>query len=189
MNQTKKSINPKLDIQIKSLDKKLNLLLKELKFYNEDQLNRKPKEGSWSVIQVMHHLMMSENGSLKYVKKKLSFNPELGKAGIKASLREMVLNTYLGSPFKWKAPEAISGDNLPQHETFWKTAQQWKNQRIELREFLETLPDELLNKEVYKHPFVGRISIPSMLRFFDRHFNRHNKQIQRIIKNYTKQID
>lgn len=188
MNRTTTSINPKLDIQLKDLDKKLNNLLKELKAYSEDQLNRKPKEDAWSVIQVMHHVMMSENGSLKYVKKKLSFNPELKKAGFKSGFREMVLNTYLGSPIKWKAPEAISGDNLPSHETFWKTAQQWKNQRIELREFLEKLDEDLLKKEVYKHPFVGRISINGMLRFFNRHFDRHNKQIKRITKNYTRQI-
>ena len=188
MNQTTSSINSKLDLQLKSLDKKLNTLFKELKVYNEDQLNRKPKEGAWSVIQVLHHLLMSENGSLKYVKKKLSFNPELKKAGIKSGFREMVLNTYLGSPLKRKAPEAISGDNLPSHETFWKTVQLWKKHRIELREFIENVDEELLNKEVYKHPFVGRISISGMLRFFDRHFDRHNKQIKRTIKNYTKQI-
>jgi len=184
MNNTTTGINPKLDIQLKALDKKLKTLLTEVKVYSEDQLNRQPKENSWSVIQVMHHLMMSENGSLKYVKKKLSFKPELKKAGVKAAFREFGLNTYLKSPFKWKAPEAISGDNLPANETFWKTAQDWKNQRIELREFLETLPEEMLKKEVYKHPFVGRISIPGMLRFFHQHFDRHNKQIQKIIKHY-----
>jgi hypothetical protein len=118
----------------------------------------------------------------------LSFKPDLKKAGIKAAARELALNTYLSSPLKWKAPEAISGDNLPDHETFWKTVQKWKNQRVELREFLETVPDELLKKEIYKHPFVGRISIIGMLRFFDRHFNRHRKQINRIIKNYPEQI-
>ena len=187
MNQTKTSINPKLDIQLKALDNKLNQLLKTLKVFSEDQLNRKPKENAWSVIQVMHHLMMSENGSLKYIQKKLSFDPKLKKAGVKAALRETVLNTYLGSPFKRKAPDYISGDNLPKHETFWKTAQDWKNQRIELRAFLEKFPDELLNKEIYKHPFVGRITIPGMLRFFEGHFDRHNKQINKIIKNYTKQ--
>ncbi len=184
MNKATTNINPKLEAQLNILDKKLNDLLREVKVYSEDQLNRKPKEDAWSVIQTMHHLMMSENGSLKYVKKKLSFNPELKNAGAKATLREMGLNTYLNSPFKWKAPEGISGDNLPKHETFWKTAQKWKSQRLELREYLETFPDELLKKEIYKHPFVGRITIPGMLRFFDRHFNRHHKQIRKIIKHY-----
>lgn len=183
MTQTTQ-LNPKLDRQLKSLDAKLIQLLKDVKIYSEDQLNRQPKENAWSVIQVMHHLMLSESGSLKYVQKKLSYNPELKNAGVKAAFREMTLNTYLKTPFKWKAPEVISGDNLPKHETFWATAQQWKNQRIELREFMETLPDELLKKEVYKHPFVGRITINGMLVFFNNHFNRHNKQIQKIIKHY-----
>ena len=184
MNHTTTGINPKIELQLKALDEKLNHLLKELKVYSEDQLNRKPDEKSWSVIQVMHHLMMSENGSLRYVKKKLSFNPELKNAGIKASFREFGLNAYLSSPFKWKAPEAISGNNLPDHAAFWTTAQQWKKQRQELRTYLETLPDELLKKEVYKHPFVGRITIQGMLRFFDRHFERHHRQIRKITRHY-----
>ena len=179
-----KNLNPKLDRQLKILDEKLIKLLRDVKVYSEDQLNRKPNENSWSVIQVMHHLMMSESASLHYVKKKLSFNPELKNAGIKATIREFSLITYLNSPLKRKAPEAISGDNLPVFETFWKTAQQWKNQRIELREYLETLPEDLLKKEVYKHPFVGRITVGGMLRFFDKHFDRHMKQIQKITRNY-----
>jgi hypothetical protein len=178
------STNPKLDKQLKKLDEKLTRLLHNLKVYSEDQLNRKPSENGWSIIQVMHHLMLAESGSIKYVRKKLSYNPELKNAGVKTALRELALNTYLNSPIKRKAPDAISGDNLPAHASFWKTAQEWKQQRLELREFLETMPPDLLKKEVYKHPFVGRLSIMGMLRFFENHFDRHNKQIKRITRNY-----
>lgn len=177
-------IDPRLEKQIKRLDDKLIQLLKTLKVYSEDQLNRKPAEDKWSVIQIMHHLMLSEAGSMNYVKKKISFNPELKDAGVKAALRELALGTYLGSPLKRKAPDFISGDKLPAHASFWKTAQDWKNQRSELQEFLHKLPPDLLKKEVYKHPFVGRITIYGMLRFFEQHFDRHQKQIQRIIRNY-----
>lgn len=178
------SIDPRLEKHIKRLDDKLIQLLKTLKVYSEDQLNRKPDQDKWSVIQIMHHLMLAEGGSLNYVKKKTSFNPELKDAGVKAALRELALSTYFGSPLKRKAPATISGDKLPAHASFWKTAQDWKNQRSELREFLCTLPPDLLKKEVYKHPFVGRITIYGMMRFFEQHFDRHHKQIQRIIRNY-----
>lgn len=178
------SLNPKLERQLTVLDEKLIKLLRDLKVYSEDQLNRKPNENAWSIIQIMHHVMMSENASQKYVKKKLSFNPELKDAGFKASLRELGLMTYLNSPLKRKAPEFISGDNLPAHDTFWKTAQKWKNQRAELKEFLGTIPEDLLKKEVYNHPFVGRITIGGMLRFFEWHFDRHTRQIQKITRLY-----
>ena len=180
-------MDPKLDKRLKLLDKKLNQLLEELKYYSEDQLNRKPGEGKWSVIQVMHHMLLAETGSLNYIQKKLSFSPELKKKGILTASRKLALWFFLKTPFKFKAPEGVSGENLPEFAGFWDTAKQWKEQRTKLKSFLATLPPELYRKEVYKHPFAGRLDLSGMVDFFDGHFDRHHKQIRKIIKNYTKQ--
>ncbi|MEL6720728.1 MAG: hypothetical protein AAFP82_18635, partial [Bacteroidota bacterium] len=72
-----KSIERKLD----KLDSDLRNLLTDLEGYSEQTLNKKPDEKSWSVFQIMSHLILAEGGSLRYVKKKLSFNPELKTAG------------------------------------------------------------------------------------------------------------
>ncbi|MEM9921384.1 MAG: DinB family protein [Bacteroidota bacterium] len=175
-------MNEKLNRELQSLDKGLSALLKEMKVYSDDQLNRSHGEGKWSAIQIMHHLMMSERYSLKYVQKKLSFNPELKKAGFKSTMRRLLVTSYLGSPLKIKAPEAISGENLPDFVSFWDSAKSWKSQREELRAYLEQLPNHLLDKEIYKHPFAGRLSILGMLRFFNAHFKRHHKQVRRVLK-------
>ncbi|MEO1515220.1 MAG: DinB family protein [Bacteroidota bacterium] len=175
-------MNEKHNNFLDQLDKDFAFLLEELKVYSDDQLNRKPSPEQWSVIQVMHHLMLSESLSLKYINKKLSFNPTLKKAGIKARMRLLLLKGYMASPFKAKAPGVISGEQLPEFATFWDTAKRWKQQRQELRQFLSELPKDILNKEVYKHPFAGRMSIDGMLGFFQAHFNRHHKQIQRVLK-------
>lgn len=182
MNSTKTILPTKADKKLKRLDAKLTSLLEVLKDYSERTLNKKPGEGKWSVMQVMHHLMLAEGYGQKYVSKKLSFNPELKKAGFTAVIRHFLMNTYIKFPIKIKAPTAISGENLPDESSFWETAKKWKQQRIELRELLESLPPEHFDKELYKHPFAGRLTLYGLLDFYDGHFERHRKQINKILK-------
>lgn len=171
------SIAQRLD----KLDASLKNLLKELEPYSEIKLNEKPNEQSWSVFQIMHHLMQSEYFSQAYVEKKLSFNPRLKKAGLVAGFRRVALNAYLASPLKLKAP-ALVGDNLPEYSTFWEIAKKWKEQRMKLRNYLQELPEDLYDKEIYKHPFAGRLTLDGMLSFFQQHFDRHSNQMMRTLR-------
>ncbi len=186
-NTTTLSLNPKLEKRLILLDKKLNLLLEELKDYSDDQLNRKPDKGKWSVIQVMHHLLLAEKGSYQYLQKKLSYNPTLKKAGIASWSRKQGLKFFMWAPIKWKAPKKIGDDNLPEYSRFWDTAKQWKEQREALKTYLVTLPEDVFKKEAYNHPRAGRMDIKGMVSFFDWHFTRHLKQIRKITKHYPKQ--
>ena len=174
-------MNLKVESRLKRMDSDLTKLFEELKDYSEQSLNKKPSEGKWSVMQVMHHLILSEGGSVGYVKKKLSFNPTLEKAGLKASWNRFIVVNYLKLPVKVNAPEGISGENLPEHSNFWETAKKWKQQRQELHQLFESLPAEIYDKELYKHPASGKMKIEGMLDFFDQHFKRHRKQINKIL--------
>ena len=88
-------MNSKIAKEIEILESDLDSLIKELQKYDDEILNRKP-ENSWSVLQVLHHLMLAEQGSLKYVKKKLSYNPELKKVNWQTKIRTLMLNFYVG---------------------------------------------------------------------------------------------
>lgn len=181
MGTTTSSMPPSTHQQFRRMDAQLNQLLEQLKHLSHQQLNRKPNEESWSVMQVLHHLMLVERYAMLYLQKKLSYNPALKKAGLSASLRELALRAYLRSPLKFQAPESISGANLPAESSFWEIAKQWKLQRAELKSYLESLPPELYSKEVYKHPLAGRLSLKGMMSFFEDHFNRHLRQINRML--------
>ncbi|MEM9886571.1 MAG: DinB family protein [Bacteroidota bacterium] len=170
-------MNKATEKKLDTLDSELRDLLKDLEGYSETTLNKKPTEEAWSVFQVMHHLILTERASLQYVKKKLSFNPPLKKAGIGAKFRSVLVNTYLQSPIKRKAPEQFAGDYLPDHTTFWEVVKAWKTDREELRNYLSELPKDLFYKEVFKHPFVGRLTLGQMLSFFQKHYERHHRQI------------
>ena len=104
----KKSIEKKLDI----LDSELKLLLRDLQKLSDRDLNWQPKADKWSVLQVMMHLMKAEDMSIKYVKKKLSFEPKLKRAIIMGPLRGMMLNTSLRSPFKAKSSGSSCGGSV-----------------------------------------------------------------------------
>ena len=168
--------------QLKQLDTKLNKLFADLENYSTEQLCKKPAPDSWSAIQILHHLIMSEKYSRMYCEKKLSFKPKLKKAGISASLRAKFVNFYLNSPLKAPAPKQISGPHLPTEDTLDNVREIWLAERVNLAKFIHNLPQEYADKEVYKHPLGGRLSINGMMQFFDSHFINHEKQIYRALK-------
>ena len=169
------SLQPLFD----KLDADLIDLLEDLKDQPDHVLNEKVSPDKWSIHQTMYHLILAEELSLKYVQKKLSFNPTLKDTGIGTFFRRSALSLYFLYPFKVKAPDAISKENLPNDLRFWEVVKKWKDVRKETKEFIADLPEEMLKKELYKHPAIGKISLKDMLKFFDLHFARHRKQINR----------
>ena len=173
---------PKVAKHLNRMDADLTSLLKVLNNYSEKTLNKRPAENKWSVLQVMHHLILAEGYGQAYVKKKLSYNPELKKAGISAFLRKTFAKNYLKVPFKIKAPEAVGDEHLPEYSSFWETAKKWKLQRQDLRTLFENMPIEHFDKEIYNHPLAGRLTLVGLLEFYQSHFARHRKQIDKILK-------
>jgi len=171
-----------MQTQLNNLDDKLNKLFADLESYSDEQLCKKTAPDSWSAIQVLHHLIMSEKYSRMYCEKKLSFNPKLKKAGLGTSLRTKFVNFYLNSPFKAPAPKMISGPNLPEKDTLANVREIWLSERANLAKFIQDLPQEYTDKEIYKHPLGGRLTIDGMMQFFDAHFKNHEKQIYRALK-------
>ena len=163
------------------LDQKLTILLEDLKKHPDVFLNKSPGDGKWSALQNMYHLMIAEKKSHEYIEKKLSFNPTLKKVGVATWGRATMIKSYMSSPIKIKAPAAVGDQAIPNGLTFWEIAKPWKENRADLLMFLQTMPAEYLDKEIYKHPMGGRLGINGLLTFFETHFERHRKQIYRAL--------
>ncbi|MFT5832516.1 MAG: hypothetical protein ACI97N_000127 [Cognaticolwellia sp.] len=166
--------------RFEKIEKDRIALMQELSKYSEKQLNTKPADGGWSPMQVLHHLIQAEQGSLLYIKKKLSFKPELKTAAIINDIRFMFFKTAFNLPFKIKAP-AVVADNLPETADFKSTQETWNKTRQTFHSWLETVDDDLWNKLIFKHPIMGRISIFHTLGFFEEHTKRHTNQIRKAL--------
>lgn len=164
--------------QLDQLDNSLHLLFQQLGDYSAEQLNRQPAPEVWSPLMVTKHMMLAEGQSVKYLQKKLSFDPVIDKAGLLSRLRSWVLDLYFRSPIRRKAPEAIGDDALQGPHDLENLRTQWLAYRSELRQLLATVPPARYQEEVYKHPIVGRLSLSGMLQFFQGHFDRHRRQIE-----------
>lgn len=172
------------DVQKKfdKLESDRKKLVQKLSIYSNDQLNKKNENGDWSPMQIIEHLIEAEAGSLKYMQKKLSFNPELETTGWKQSTRFLGFQMFFRSPIKVKAPKGVAED-LPDFSDFETTIERWEKERQILKIWLENTPDNLWDKCIFKHPVIGRLSIYHTLGFHDEHLRRHTKQInQRIGK-------
>ncbi len=163
-------------------DAQVRQLFEVLAPYSDEQLNRKPANGGWSAIQTLHHLILSEDLSLAYVRKKLSFNPVVNKVGLGTYWRSFLLSAYLGSPLKFKAPTVVGDTYLPAFASLADTRTRWEKVRQTWTQFLKDMPDNLLDKQVYKQPFAGRLGWLQTINFFQMHFFRHRKQALRAVK-------
>ena len=155
-------------------------LLKEMAGHEDALLNR-PNGSGWSAIQTMHHLILVEENSLAYIKKKMGHNPVLPQIGLGVHYRSFLLWAGLYLPIKFKAPKMIGNEYLPEYRSMAETRERWLAARSAWQAYLNEMPDEWADKVVYRHPRAGLLGWPQMLRFFGQHFERHRKQIRRAI--------
>ena len=57
----------------------------------------------------------------------------------------------------------------------------WNNSRMQLKELLESLPESLLDKYIFKHPVAGKMNIYGGLDFLKEHVRRHEFQIKKLL--------
>lgn len=164
---------------------KVEHLLEQVKEYGDARLNANASNGGWSAIQTMHHLILAEELSLSYVRKKLSFNPALPAPGLGSRLRVFLLWFYLNLPIKFKAPKIVGDENLPGFSSLEETRERWSRVREEWTRFILDMPGDVAGKVVYRHPVVGRLSWAGNLLFFHYHFDRHRRQIERVLNEHS----
>jgi uncharacterized damage-inducible protein DinB len=170
-----------LTLAFNKLEKQLEDLLQTVKTLSSEQQNFKPDSRSWSMLQVFRHMMQSEGQIIKYLQKKILGTATARKASLRAILRSALLNAAMRLPFKYKVPDAIKID-FEENYDFEKLSSDWKLLRKEIRDFLVNIDEETSQKEIFRHPVVGRMSLLQGLTFMQEHLERHTKQVERIMR-------
>ena len=149
-----------------------------LEHWTPEQLQFKP-DGGWNAIQVMDHIITSEFGTLSYMKKKTQAKPEeLTQAEDDSKENSDKLNNALISDRQWKAPDILPH---PTDEDGFETKMlQWSKVRQSFFAFLDELAPDYYEKQIFKHPFAGRLNLEQTLGFVLNHIVHHKHQIHRI---------
>lgn len=168
--------------QFQKLEAKKDQLFEQLRLLDVTVQNKKRSEAEWSPLEVVQHLILVEQASLAYTKKKSSFPDKLLNAGAFGFVRIFLMYVLLYLPIKVKAPKEINESKFRKGALLEELMEEWSASRNALEAFLEEYPAEYYNKLSYKHPFAGRLTVDGMLTFVELHFDRHLGQINRSLK-------
>lgn len=163
------------------LQSSTSTLLKEVSALSSTTYHYKPGIEKWSISQILTHLVTSEKLSVSYMKKKALGMETLDNAGMMEDLKFLALKFSQRIPLKYKAPDVVR-NATPTPLSFGELVRTWEEVRSELRDFLDQVQPQDLNKKIYKHPFAGRLSAVHALRFMNEHLIHHRPQIRTIIR-------
>lgn len=144
---------------------------------DEKQLNYRPVEDKWSIVQIVFHLVKAEQLSLISINKEIK-NPGSSNAGLSAFFRSSLLKYSLMSPLKFKAP-AILG-NMPKEYDINELKTKWLVVRDKLKKTLGEVNHEQGKKYLFEHPYAGKFNIYQTMDFLVQHFNHHYRQISNL---------
>jgi uncharacterized damage-inducible protein DinB len=169
---------PDLLGRLARLEAQRSALLESLAGLEEQRLRRPSRPGGWSILEILGHLRLVEQGSLAYLRKKLQDPAAIPRADFRSALRLGLIAAVLRSPLRLKAPERVA--RPPADTTFAEARREWDEVRRGWRDLVEGFPPELVGRAVYRHPFAGRLTLAHTLGFLAEHFRHHRRQIDRL---------
>jgi len=169
-------MNQPLERAFARLETKREQLLDLAASRGESASNRRPRPDAWSAAQALEHVLLSESLSVGYLRKKMQAGPALPKAGPASALKLLALRAFLASPLRARAPKVSAG--VPDQSSLGDLRTRWDATRSDLRALLEGFPPELLGRLVFRHPFVGMLTLQQMLGFLQAHFDHHERQVR-----------
>jgi hypothetical protein len=162
------------------LEKQRGDILNHLKDLPAEKLNFAPP-GKWSINQILTHILVAEQLSMLYMKKKALGIDQLKNSGLFASLRigALILSQRIPA-IKFKAPKVVL-DHTPATLSLLELSEKWESHRQKMRSFLEGIDEKNKRKMIYKHVIAGRLDARQAMVFFREHINHHWPQIKRLL--------
>jgi hypothetical protein len=136
--------------------------------------------GGWSIAQILTHLLISEQISLSYMKKKSLGIDKLEDTGWYEEIKLYALKISQRLPLKYKAPPIVL-KLTPSPFSQQEVLLQWATSRLDLKKFLETIETKNVHKKIYKHPVGGMLNVNQAIIFFGEHIHHHLPQIKRLL--------
>ncbi|TFG52808.1 MAG: DinB family protein [Gemmatimonadales bacterium] len=135
----------------------------------------RPGAGQWSMLQVIEHLVLAEEGTLRVLRQGPGPQPRVTVRS-RLALRAIEVLFGLGArvrvPSKSLAP--AGADSLDTLRSRWNEA------REGIAAVVEGLDAEALRQPRFRHPVAGWLTVGQGLDFLERHIRHHERQLHRI---------
>lgn len=164
------------------LTEKWKALFVDLDQHAEEMLRWSASEKQWSINQILVHLMTTELGTIRYLKKKMQSKEPFRSSNYWSNTRYILLKWALKSAIKFKMPKILA-----EPSTTMSYVEIKKNVvfvHAEMEEFLAEFPERLFDKQIFKHPLAGRLPLVQSLWMLNHHFEHHMHQLNRIAAQY-----
>lgn len=138
------------------------------------------QSGRWSINQIIAHLIAGEKLSVAYLQKKVLAINEVDNTGIYEEIKMIGLIISQRLPLKFRAPRVVV-ENTTQTSDLSLLVKEWDSVREELRQLLEKVKDDQINRRIYKHVRAGKLNIQHALIFFREHIIHHYPQLKRLM--------
>jgi DinB superfamily len=150
-------------------------VLDELAGLGPEQLAFRPEPGSWSVLDVLEHLVRVEEGIMSRIRKR---DPRTWGEAVRTrgALELMSLYYLIGRRFRVPIETVmpLGGVTLSDLGARWEAAQ------ATMRGVLEGFGPDDFRRPMMRHPMLGRLTPVETLSFICRHIAHHRRQIARI---------
>lgn len=166
-------------LKFNTLEKSLKDLFSELDKIDKTHLIQKSSEEKWSIIQILQHLLKSEQLSVISIKHTISKDKKIKESNIMSYLRGIVLKLALNTNFKFKALQNVS--ELSNNVNLDDIKTKWAKVRKTLREIIETTDVQILKSDIFAHPLAGKMNLNAAINFMQAHFDHYKKQIYKYL--------
>ncbi len=157
------------------IDHQRRALLAEVDELTPEQLVFRPAEGSWSVLEVVEHLVRVDEGIVSRVNKR---RPRTWGEAARARLSLQLMSVYFLLGRRFKAPVQTI---LPQGGvTLTDLGARWEAARHAMRNTLDGFGPTDFAHSMMRHPLLGLLTPVETLTFILRHIAHHRRQIARI---------
>ncbi len=158
------------------LESGLERMLAELRRMSEAQRRFRPHEGAWSPVQVSHHLLLAQRGTVGAIEKLRGKKPRRRSLAQGLAHQAVKLVLRCGIRVKNPAPSATPDPTV----TFAELEPEWAGERARLHELLESMDERAAGDAGFKHPVAGPLTVEESLAFLAAHVEHHLRQLDRI---------
>jgi hypothetical protein len=164
--------------QVDRIERSRARLIARLEALPRSVLETAPPSGGWSVLEIVEHLVLSEEAVLRDMDHPERLRPK--RRSLRARLGFAAVIGVLSSPLRVQVP---SSSMRPKGtRSFDELRAAWEESHRALRRHVVAVEEGRISGAVFRHPIAGPLTTRQAMRMLRVHLERHTRQIQRILR-------